>query len=83
MAGMMRHTNYKEVLIVKRSKNFKALARALGVVSAVVVVVSGVTFAALQSQQNVLAGNTIETATPIGRRTPAFRPACWPAALPR
>lgn len=40
MAGMMRHTNYKEVLIVKRSKNFKALARALGVVSAVVVVVS-------------------------------------------
>jgi hypothetical protein len=60
---MMGHTNYKEVLIMKRSKNFKALARALGVVSAVVVVVSGVTFAALQSQQNVLAGNTIETAT--------------------
>lgn len=48
---------------LKRSKNFKALSRAVGVVAAVVVIVSGVTFAALQSQQNVLAGNTIETAT--------------------
>lgn len=45
------------------SKNLTAWARAVGIVAAVVVVVSGVTFAALQSQQNVLTGNTIETAT--------------------
>lgn len=37
--------------------------RAIGVVAAVVAIVSGVTFAALQSQQNTLTGNTIETAT--------------------
>jgi hypothetical protein len=48
---------------MKPSKNFKVLARALVVVSAAVIVVSGVTFAALQSQQDTLAGNTIETAT--------------------
>lgn len=48
---------------MKRFKNFKALARALGVTSAAVVVVSGVTFAALQSQQDTLTANTIETAT--------------------
>lgn len=39
------------------------LVRALTVVSAVGVLVTGVTFAALQSQQVVLAGNSIQTAT--------------------
>jgi hypothetical protein len=40
-----------------------AWLRAIGVVLAVIVIVSGVTFAALQSQQDTLTGNTIETAT--------------------
>jgi hypothetical protein len=48
---------------MRRTKNFKALRRAIGVAAAAVVVVSGVAFAVLQSQQDVLAGNTIETAT--------------------
>ncbi len=48
---------------MKRFSNFKILARAVGVIGAVVIVVSGVTFAALQSQQIKLTGNTIETAT--------------------
>jgi hypothetical protein len=48
---------------MKQTKNFKALGRATGVLTAVVVVVSGVTFAALQSQQVKLTGNVIQTAT--------------------
>lgn len=40
-----------------------ALARALTVVVSVAVLVTGVTFAALQSQQAVLSGNTIQTAS--------------------
>jgi len=48
---------------MKLSTNYKALTRAVGVVAATVVVVSGVTFAALQSQQDTLTGNTIQTAT--------------------
>jgi hypothetical protein len=48
---------------MKRSKNLKALLRAVVVMAVVIVAVSGVTFAALQSQQDVLSGNTIETAT--------------------
>lgn len=48
---------------MRRSKKFRALLRSGGIVASLVVVVSGVTFAALQSQQDVLAGNTIETAT--------------------
>lgn len=48
---------------MKRSKHKAALLRATGTVAAVVVIVSGVTFAALQSQQDTLTGNTIETAT--------------------
>lgn len=48
---------------MKKSSDSKVMIRALGVISAVVVIVSGVTFAALQSQQNTLAGNTIQTAT--------------------
>lgn len=48
---------------MNRSKNFKALARALGVMATVVIVAGGVTFAALQSQQDTLTGNTIQTAT--------------------
>ena len=46
-----------------RIKRVKALGRAAGVAAAVVVTVSGVTFAALQSQQNKLTGNVIQTAT--------------------
>src|SRR5438270_14076832 len=51
-------------LIKKRKiKNAKALGRAVAVVAAVLIVVTGVTFAALQSQQIKLTGNTIQTAT--------------------
>ncbi len=41
----------------------KSLIRAFGVMAAVAVIVSGVTFAALQSQQAKLTGNIIQTAT--------------------
>ncbi|HEX4774859.1 MAG TPA: hypothetical protein VH234_05060 [Candidatus Saccharimonadales bacterium] len=44
-------------------KKSRALARAVGVVGVVALAVGGVTFAALQSQQNVLTGNSIETST--------------------
>lgn len=47
----------------KRRQNILPLARAFGVIAAIVVIVSGVTFAALQSQQAKLTGNTIQTAT--------------------
>lgn len=40
-----------------------ATARAISVVASVAIVVTGVTFAALQSQQAVLSGNTIQTAS--------------------
>lgn len=40
-----------------------ALVRALTVVASVAILVAGVTFAALQSQQAVLSGNTIQTAS--------------------
>lgn len=46
-----------------KAKNRWVLLRAVGVIAAVVIIVSGVTFAALQSQQDTLTGNTIETAT--------------------
>ncbi len=48
---------------MQQIKNVKALARAVIVVAAVVIFVSSVTFAALQSQQSKLAGNSIQTAT--------------------
>lgn len=48
---------------MKRFKKKIAMLRAIGVVTAAVIIVSGVTFAALQSQQDTLTGNTIETAT--------------------
>jgi hypothetical protein len=48
---------------MKQATNFKALSRAVGVMAAVVIVVSGVTFAVLQSQQVKLTGNIIQTAT--------------------
>lgn len=48
---------------MKRAHSIKPLARAIAVMATVAVIVSGVTFAALQSQQAVLAGNTIETAS--------------------
>ncbi|MDB5170619.1 MAG: hypothetical protein JWO35_313 [Candidatus Saccharibacteria bacterium] len=47
---------------MKQVVNLKALARAVAVVAAVSIVVSGVTFAALQSQAGVLKGNIIQTA---------------------
>jgi hypothetical protein len=50
-------------MIMNRSRNIKALVRTVGVVAAVMIIAGGVTFAALQSQQDTLAGNTIETAT--------------------
>jgi hypothetical protein len=40
-----------------------ALARVISITTALIILITGVTFAALQSQQNVLAGNTISTAT--------------------
>ena len=48
---------------MKRQSNFKPLVRAVAVMGAVIAIVSGVTFAALQSQQAVLSGNTISTAS--------------------
>jgi hypothetical protein len=48
---------------MRRFKKKLPILRAAGVVTAVVIIVSGVTFAALQSQQDTLTGNTIETAT--------------------
>ncbi len=47
---------------MKQAINMKTLARAIAVVTAVSIVVSGVTFAALQSQAGVLRGNIIQTA---------------------
>lgn len=47
---------------MQKPQNARALTRAAAVISAVMVIVSGVTFAALQSQEDVLKGNTIQTA---------------------
>ena len=47
----------------KRARKIKALKRALLVATLVTLVGGSVTFAVLQSQQNTLTGNTIETAT--------------------
>lgn len=43
--------------------NYRALLRATAVVSAIVMLVGGATFAVLQSQKVTLQGNTIQTAT--------------------
>ena len=48
---------------MQRQSNFKALGRAVAVMGAVMMIVSGVTFAALQSQHAILGGNTIASAT--------------------
>lgn len=48
---------------MKRSYGREALLRTVGVICAVGVIVSGVTFAALQSQNAVLQGNSINSAT--------------------
>lgn len=48
---------------MRKKSDFKPLFRAITVMGIVMVLVSGVTFAALQSQQSVLSGNTIESAT--------------------
>ena len=47
---------------MSRFSTSKVVGRAIAVVGAVMVVVAGVTFAALQSQAAVLKGNTIQTA---------------------
>ncbi len=47
---------------MKKFKTFKTTRRTLGIVAAILILVGGVTFAFLQSQPNVLTGNTIETA---------------------
>ena len=44
-------------------KNQAALVRAIAILSGVAVLVTGVTFAALQSQQATLTGNSIQSAT--------------------
>jgi len=48
---------------MKLNTNFATVARSLGVIAAIIALVGGVTYAALQSQQAKLTGNTIETAT--------------------
>jgi hypothetical protein len=48
---------------MKKQSNRTAIFRAIGVIAVLIVIVSGVTFAALQSQQDTLTGNTIQTAT--------------------
>lgn len=47
----------------KKAKRYRAILRATAVVPAVLMLVGGVTFAMLRSQQNVLTGNTISTTT--------------------
>lgn len=48
---------------IRHFQNFQPLFRAVTVISAVAVLVTGVTYAALQSQQAALTGNTIQSAT--------------------
>ena len=48
---------------MRKLNNFQVLARAGSVLAAIAVIVGGVTFAVLQSQQVKLTGNTIQTAT--------------------
>jgi hypothetical protein len=48
---------------MRKQSNFKPLLRAVTIMGIIMIIVSGVTFAALQSQQAVLSGNTIESAT--------------------
>ena len=48
---------------MKIASNLKAVSRTVGIAGAALVIVSGVTFAILQSQQIKLTGNTIQTAT--------------------
>jgi hypothetical protein len=48
---------------VSHFSSFQPLFRAITVIASVAVLATGVTFAALQSQQAVLTGNTIQTAT--------------------
>lgn len=60
---------------VSHFRNFQPLFRAITVISAVAVLATGVTFAALQSQQVALTGNSIKTATAglfIGTSTASF-----------
>lgn len=58
-----------------RFRNFQPLFRAITVISAVAVLATGVTFAALQSTQVALTGNSVQTATAglkIGTSTASF-----------
>jgi hypothetical protein len=63
---MMLSNNYLEARFMKRTDKTRkthSFIRAFAVVTAMSGLVSGVTFAGLQSQQNKLAGNSIQTAT--------------------
>jgi hypothetical protein len=46
---------------MKRIKNSKTLTRTAGLIAVALIIIGGVAFALLQSQQNTLTGNTIET----------------------
>lgn len=62
---------------MKRMRSYIPLLRAVGVLSAVGILVTSVTFAALQSQQAVLSGNSISSATAdlrIGTTASTFSP---------
>ncbi len=48
---------------MRKPQKPRLILSSLGVMMLAIIAVSGVTFAALQSQQNVLTGNTVETAT--------------------
>jgi hypothetical protein len=48
---------------MQRFRNMKATAWVAAIAGSLVITIGGVTFAALQSQQDTLTGNTIETAT--------------------
>jgi hypothetical protein len=48
---------------IRQFRNFQPLFRAVTVIASVSILATGVTFAALQSQQAVLTGNSIKTAT--------------------
>lgn len=54
----MRHFHIRHY-----NRSFQPLLRAITIISSVAVLATGVTFAALQSQQAVLAGNSISTGT--------------------
>ncbi len=55
--------DYQSMKRFRQTSTFQPLARAVMVISAIAVLATGVTFAALQSQQASLIGNTMRTAS--------------------